>query len=304
MRIWSGVLSAAIGLLFTAGGASAVPVTNGSFVYLTFRDCAASPDCNGGLPIQRGFGTAFGATATQAASNPSLGNSFGEAGPSGVIGAPILRSRAAASSTGRLGASGFSLQRYVNTGPSTLTLAFGGDLTFSFTDPTPGDTTSGGAPIFSGVQVRFSLFETPSGVVDVDLSSNLATVGSVVNADQTPGTVFLYETTPSFLQFTTPTSGSPISLMSTPITVNPGDGFFVYTHLLSVAGPNAVVDASSSFITNFFDATIPNAPVLLSPDSGLRLVIPAPPALILFGAGLLLVAGLRRRSDRARAAVA
>lgn len=271
-------------LLLAGGGvgtAMATPITSATSVYLTYRDCTTGGPCDSGIPVQRARDFAEAGASSASATNPTLGSSSASAAFGSTLGSPVLRALADSTADGRLGATSIAVQRYDNTGSSSSTVFFGGELTFSLTGVDPLST------YFSGLQARLAVFRTPDGFIDVDTTSDAAAFFDLFLWSDIPGVTTLYDS--GYQQFTTSTTPStPIPLTTPGITSAPGESFFVYAELLAIGAEGATADASSTLVTNFYDTNDVQNRVVLDESSGLAAVtgIPVVSSLALLLSGM------------------
>lgn len=279
-RVVSRMLWALV-LVSLAGPTFALPITSATGSYLSFRDCSSALPCDSGIPTQRGedFTVAGGSAAS--ASNSALGIGSASADFGAAIGAPVLRAEASTTSIGRVGATSIAVQRYQNTGATSTTAFFGGDLSFNLSGVSPS------ASVFTGIEVQLALFTTPTGTVDVADSLDRFAIFDLFSWQDLPGVVSIYDS--GIVPYTTSTlPGSPIALTTPGITVAPGESFFVVARLLAIGAEGSTADASSTLLTGLYDSDSLEDRRLLTVEDGISAVqqVPLPSTLLLMILGL------------------
>lgn len=179
-----------------------------------------------------------------------------------------------------------ALRRFVNAGETPLDLSLRSEFDWSISDYVQ---EAEGSEFAHGLIVSTVLFETPTGLLELDTSGpgggffELGTLFSP-SGPSLPGGSDLFSQTLDIFR----TVDGPTFLDTSLLTLDPGAGVFAATRLLAVGAFGMGVDAFASLNSFFVDG----AGQRLGPESGLRVIrsVPEPEALwlLLVGAGAVL----------------
>ncbi len=283
-------ITSAVLLGLVQSPALAALVNFGTAEGVTARDCIAGEwtqcDSLSKPSIFVYGGTPGGASSTASFDNPDYGSAFGSVSLSGVVGAPVLRTKAASKSGKRVNTNSVALQRYVYSGSEQVERTFGGVLTYR-------QYLTEEATVDNGVYALLYIFKTATDVVDVgDTSAS--------NFDALLGFLkWAFENDSGFKElgwdeFFDSRLDVPDGLeeLSVTVTLNPGDAIWVYALLQTPAANGSLVDASNTLVTAWDDpeSLVPAAQVPEPSTIGLL-------AWGLLGFGLTAAASRRRATS-------
>ncbi|MBV6418260.1 MAG: hypothetical protein CMLOHMNK_03065 [Steroidobacteraceae bacterium] len=215
------------------------------------------------------------------------GSAFAEASLTGEGSAPVIRARAESTYGTRINTLTSAIQSYTYAGAASSARTFGGMLTYSLDLPPgwvlpPGDFGDT-ATIYASIEV----FRLASDFMDLPDSSPQAHWDAAFGPITSPGYVSL-----GFNEYYWSNAAAPsgFHVLSTTVTINPGDTIWVRALMNTPAANGVVVDASSTFITAFDDFSD------LTPR--LAIAVPEPGTLASFVVGIAGAALVRRRKVR------